>query len=813
MAWTRDCLLALRLIASRPGFSVLAIASLALGFGAAIAILTVADAVLVRELPYPQASRLVSVREADSKAHAMRLSQLNFDDLRAAAHAFQAIAQYGGGTDLIVSGNRSRRGDVEAVSADFFGVLGVAPAIGRAFAAAAAGADAHVAVISHELWRELQADNPDLSGLQVEVSGESLQVIGVMPQGFGFPAHTSVWFPRTLWPAETAESTRSAHNWNVIARLAPGIDVGQAQTEAGAIGARLKAQYGDKTDAAGFRLASLRDELVGRVRGALLALVAGAAFLLLIAAVNATNLFLALALARRKEFAVRSALGAQRARLARQSVIESLLLCAIAFGLGLLFAAACLDALVGLAGDSLPRADEIGLDPRVVFAALALAAAFALLLGILPQWRGGADARALAAQGRATTLGHHGMRLRAALLVAQTALTVLLLIGAGLLGRTFLQLLQVDPGFRPHGAVSIDVSMARVGATDPADAAGANRRVAARYAELMRRLAALPGIAAVGAVNALPFSNTGADGAFWDGNTVTDIKDLERRPKPVAAAEFRVASAGYFAAMGMPLLRGRSFDERDGAEAPQVALVSAKLAQTAWPGRDAIGQKIQYGNMDGDMHPLTVVGVVGDVHDYGLDRDVRGTVYVDLAQRPAAASNASIVVRSDLEPAALIAALRAELARSEPGLPVSLHTLDAMYASSLDNRRFSLSLFALFAAVALCLALTGVYGLIAYAASERRAEFALRMALGSSPGRVLRFVLGQGMKLTALGLGLGCLIAFAASRLVQSLLWGVDAIDATTYLATAALLLCASLLACAVPALRAARVDPRTHLA
>ena len=186
----------------------------------------------------------------------------------------------------------------------------------------------------------------------------------------------------------------------------------------------------------------------------------------------------------------------------------------------------------------------------------------------------------------------------------------------------------------PFFAVSIDVSMARVAATDPADAAGANRRVAARYAELMRRLAALPGIAAVGAVNALPFSNTGADGAFWDGNTVTDIKDLERRPMPVAAAEFRVASAGYFAAMGMPLLRGRSFDERDGAEAPQVALVSAKLAQTAWPGRDAIGQKIQYGNMDGDMHPLTVVGVVGDVHDYGLDRDVRGTVYVDLAQRP-----------------------------------------------------------------------------------------------------------------------------------------------------------------------------------
>jgi putative ABC transport system permease protein len=815
MQLLRDCVLALRLLISRPGFSLLAIASLALGFGAAIAILTVADAVLVRELPYPDAARLVSIRAADATGHTMRVSELDLRDLAASAHGFSAVAYFGGGTDLIISGNHSRRGDIEAVSNGFFDVLGVAPAIGRGFGAFAAGADTHVAVISHALWRELQPSDGDLSKLGVEVSGERLQVIGVMPEGFGFPENTSVWMPRSLWPAETAESTRTAHNWTAIARLRADVDLHRAQTEAMAIGKRLKAQYGDKTDTAGFSVTPLRDELVGRVSNALLALAAGAAFLLLIAGVNVTNLFLTLALARRKEFAVRSALGAQRARLLRQSIIESALLTAIAFGLGLLFAAACLNVLVGLAGASLPRADEIGLDARVIGAIAALAAGFAVLLGVLPQWRRGAGADALAAQGRATTLGHHGVRLRAGLLVAQTALTVLLLIGSGLLGRSFLQLLRVDPGFEPHGAVAVDISMQRPAGKYAAaeDGAAADRRVAARYAELMRRFAALPGVAAVGAVNALPFSNSGADGAFWDGNTVTSIDDLKSRPKPLGYGEFRVASAGYLAAMGIPLVRGRAFDERDAADAPQVALVSATLARTVWPDRDPIGQKLQYGNMDGDLHPLTVVGIVGDVHDYGVDHDVRGTVYVNLAQRPAAASNASIVVRGALAPAALVAELRAELARSEPDLPVSLRTLDSMYASSLDNRRFSLTLFGLFAAVALGLALSGIYGLIAYAVNERRAEFALRMALGSSPARVLRFVLGQGLRLSLLGLALGCAAAFAASRLMQSLLWGVDAIDAPTYLGTAVLLLVASLLACAAPAWRAAKVDPHAYLA
>lgn len=803
MQWFLDCALALRQLIGRPGFTLLAMFSLVLGFGTAIAILTVADAVLVRALPYPNAQQLVALRETDGQGKSMPLADPNLRDLRDSMHGFESIAEYAGGTDLVISGNRSKRGDIRMVSGEFFGTLGVAPAIGRGFDSGLTAADAHVAVVSHALWRELLGSEPDLSKLHIETSGESLQVIGVMPEQFHFPANTDVWFPRLLYPPD---KSRTAHNWSAIARIGTGADLAQMRADAMALGQRLHKQYGKDIDAAGFSLTPLRDVLVGRVQSALWALSCGAAFLLLIAGVNVTNLFLALALTRRKEAAVRSTLGARRSRLARQSVIESILLTTVAFALGLLFAQSCLNVLIGLAGDSLPRADEIGFDPRAVFALLALAMVFALLLGLLPHWRGGDNANALAAQGRATTLGHQGTRLRTTLLIAQTALTVMLLIGAGLLGRSFLQLLRVDPGFNPQGAVTLDLSLPQ-----PVDVASA-RNLATRYSELMRRFAALPGMSSVGGANALPFSDAGWNGAFWDGAVVTKLDDLAHVPKSLGYAEYRVASAGYFKALGLPLQRGREFDDRDGADAPQVALISAVLARSVWPDRDAIGQKLQYGNMDGDMHALTVVGIVGDVHDYGLDHDVRGTVYVNLAQRPKAASNFSVVVRSDLAPASLIDALRSELKRSEPDLPAAFHTLPQLYASSLDNRRFSLSLFGLFAAVALGLALSGVYGLMAYAVSERRTEFALRMALGSTPARVLSFVLGQGLRLTLIGLALGWVLALGASRLLQSLLFEVSVTDPLTYLAVAALLLVASLAACGVPAWRAARTEPRAGL-
>ena len=802
MQWFRDTAFALRQLIGRPGFAVLAVFSLALGFGAAIAILSVADAVLVRALPYPNAERLVSVRELDEKGNSMPLADPNYVDLRDGVRGFDALAQYAGGIDLIVYGNRSVRGDVRTVAGSFFDVLGVAAVRGRVFAADVAPADAHVAVISHALWRDLFGAEADLSKLHVDTFGENLQVVGVMPEGFDFPEHTGVWFPRALMPPETS---RTAHNWSALGRLAADADIERVRADAMALGQRLKHQYGKDVDAAGFALTPLRDALVGRVRNALWSLSGGAVFLLLIAGVNVTNLSLAAAVARRKDWAVRRALGAPRARLARQTVIESALLCALAFALGLLFAQTCLNALVALAGTNLPRAAEIGFDARVVGVLGALAAVLALLLGLLPHLRDGAGG-ALTEQGRATTLGHHGVRMRSALLVAQTALTVSLLICAGLLGRSFLHLLQIDPGFRPQGAVAVDLTLPQ-----PKDA-DATRAMARRYDTLMQRFTALPGVSAVGGVNALPLTDTGWNGSFWDYSAVPNLENFAHLPPPLGSAEYRAASADYFRAIGIPLLQGRLFDARDGADAPHVALISATLARSVWPQRDPIGQTLQYGNMDGDIRPLTIVGVDGDVHDASLDRAVRGTLYVNLAQRPKVASNFSVVVRGTLAPPALIDALRAELARSEPELPVAFHTLPQVYAASLDDRRFSLSLFGVFAGVALLLALGGVYGLMAYAVSERRAEFSLRMALGSTPGRMLRFVLGQGLRLSLLGLAFGCGAALLATRLMQSLLFDVGVADPLTYVAVAGLLLVATLGACGVPAWRAARVEPRASL-
>lgn len=802
MSWWLEAAKAARAVLGRPGYSALVVLSLGLGFAAADTILSVADIVLLRPLPYAAAERLLDVREIDSHGAHMRLAEPNVRDLESGLHGIEALAQYAGGTDLVTAGNRSFRGDVEAASTNLFDVLGASAAIGRTFDRDPS-ADPHVAVVSDAFWRDVLAGERDLSRLTIDAYGNRLQVIGVMPPGFGFPERTSVWLPRALLPAETS---RTAHNWNVVARTGPGIDLAQLRTDALAFGGRLKAQFGSDIDATGFALTPLHEQLVAPVRAPLALLAAGALFLLVIATVNGANLTLAHALGRRKEWAVRRALGASRLRLALQTATESALLTAIAFGVGLALAQLCLEALARYAGTQLPRSDELGLDPRAVLAMSVIATAIALGLGMLPHLGGGALAPDLHAQGRGTTLGRRGVRTRAGLLVAQTALTVLLLVTVGLLGRSFMALLEVDPGFRTESAVTLDLSL-----PSPADAAAAGA-LAVRYEALMRRLAALPGVASVGGVNALPLTDTGWNGGFWDGATLPTLENIAHPPPTLGYAEFRVASTGYLDAIGIPLMRGRDFDPRDRADAPHVALISAELARSVWKDRDPIGQTLQYGNMDGDMRVLTVIGVVGDVRDAGLDQAVRGTVYVNLAQRPRAASNFSVVIRGTLAPDALLASARAELARSAPELPVTYRTLADVYRSSLALRRFSLDLLGAFGALALALALSGVYGLMAYAVSERRAEFSLRMALGGSRAQVGRLVLTEGLRLTLLGLALGAFAAWSASRALQGLLFGVGSGDPLTYAAVAAVLVVMSLAACSGPAWRAARCDPRATL-
>jgi predicted permease len=798
---TQDFRFALRSLRGRWGSTLVAVATLACGLGAAAAIASVVDAVLLRDLAYPRSDQLVQIEEVGDKGHTMPVAGPNFDDLAASQRDFSALATYGGGSGSITSGSAVIRGDGYLVSGDFFRVLGVTPARGRVLGPADRD---HVAVVSHAVWNGLLGAPADLTGVTVEVLGERCSVVGVMPAGFAFPPHAAVWIPSTLYPPSTS---RTAHNWHVIGRLRQADALPAARQSANALAARLKRQLGSDTDAAGFALTPLRDALVAPARTPLLVLGAGALFLLLIAATNTVNLLMAMIWSRGRELAIRSALGAGASRLLRQVVLESVLITAAATALGLVIARLGLGALVHLAGTSLPRADEIHLDGRIVVALLLVAAVLAIVIGAISAWNSvsRADPAELRESGRGVSLGRGSLRLRAGLLIAQTAVTALLLVGAGLLGRTFFELLQVDPGFQPAGALTVQMSLPQ--ATDDAG----KPRMAARYRELIGDLGALPGVGAVGGTNGLPLTSNGANGSFFPASIHT-IEEMQANPPRLGYAEYRVASGDYFKAVGIPLERGRTFRAGDGPDALPVALVSHALATQVWGEGKAIGQRIQFGNMDGDMRPLTIVGIVGDVHQDGLDDPERGAIYVDLDQRPQSASDFSVVVRSSLPVAELMPEVRATLDRVATDVPYQIAPLSAVYSAALDDHKFSLTLFGVFAVIALALALGGIYGLMSFAVGERRPEFALRQALGSSRREIVWLVLRRGIGVGLAGLAVGLAAALALGRVMRGLLFGVVSWDPLTLAATALVLLGALALGCVIPARRASAVAPRSAL-
>jgi putative ABC transport system permease protein len=696
MTVLQDFRFAIRSLRARAGTAGFAVLTLATGMAAAIAITCVIDAVLLRALPYPDADRLVQVRELADDGHAMAMATPNYEDLSTSTDAFEATAFHNAGAGTIKSGDTTIRATIDFSGGDFFRVLEVAPQLGRTFGA---GEHEHVAVIGYGQWQGLLHGRADVLGQSLDIDGARYAIIGVMPAGFAFPQSTAVWVPMLDDPG----TSRTAHNWDVLGRLRANADLGQVRLAANALATRLNARFGKDTDAAAFEVTPLGDAIAAPVRSALLLLAAGTAFLLLIAVTNTTNLLLAMNGSRTRELAVRSALGASAARLARQVLLESLVVAAMATAFALGIAWAAVRVLVRLAGDSLPRAGEIHLGAGIVALSACAALMIALVATAAVLWSSAKQSPIgeLRESGRGQSPSRSHLRTRALLLVAQTALTTVLLVGAGLLGRSFLALLAIDPGFDAQGAVNVQVSQPW---TRDQTAATATAR---RYDELMSAFAQLPGVGVVGGVNSLPLSADGADGGFWDGSVTT----LDKAPAPIGAAEFRVASADYFKAVGIPLLRGRAFDSRDRADSEQVAVVSAATAHATWGTRDPIGQRIQYGNMDGDMHVLTIVGVVGDVHERRLDKAPTGTVYVNLDQRPMVAAQFNIVVRSALPIATLMPTLRNVLERDATGVPYSLHPLAEVRASALANRRFSLILLGAFASVAFVLAIGGLYGL------------------------------------------------------------------------------------------------------
>ncbi len=799
MSLQQDFRFAVRSLRARPGTALFATLTLALGLGASIAICAVIDAVLLRDLPYPQPDRIVEIRERGADGHRMPMAWPNYADLTANVEAFEASGYHMAFEGPVVAGTSMVRATSAIAGGDFFRVFGVAPQLGRTFAA---GEREHVAVIGDGLWRGLLHARPDVLGQTVEVGGERWTIIGVMPPGFAFPQGAAAWTPML----DAFGPSRTAHNLEAVARLRDAAGLPRARLAADTLAARLQRQFGDDIDAQAFDLTPLADAVAAPVRSALLLLAAGTAFLLLIAVTNTTNLLLSLNGARAREFAVRTALGASGARLARQVFAESLLIASSACAIGIAGAAFALRLLVRGGGAGLPRLDEIGLGGGVVGAGVIAATVVALVTTAMVLWsqRRRTPIAELRESGRGQSPGRSHLRLRMLLLVGQTALTTVLLVGAGLLGRSFLALLAVDPGFDATHAVAVELS--RPWTKDPA-AAAANAR---RYDELMRAFAALPGVAAVGGVNALPLSADGANGGFWDGS----VSDPVATSTPTRGyAEFRVASAGYFKAAGIRLLGGRPFDGRDRPDGTHVAVISAAAAHAAFGDADPIGRRIQYGNMDGDLRPLTIVGVVGDVHERRLDRMPMGTVYVNLDQRPLAASGFAIVVRSDLPLASLAGGLVDALQRLAADVPYRLVPLADLRAAALSERRFSLSLLGAFAGMAFALAIGGLYGLMAFAVGQREHEFALRQALGASRGRIALLVMRKGAAIGALGVTIGCIASLALARALGSVLYGIPAHDLPTLAGVAALLLATVLVACLVPARRACATAPRDALA
>jgi putative ABC transport system permease protein len=823
-ALLKDIRFGVRSLLKRPGFTSIAVLTLALGIGACTAIFSVVDGVLLRSLPYPNAERIVQLRELSSTGGQMRFAEPNYLDLRARSRTFEAIAQYSGGTTTVTGGSEPARAMRFRVSGDFFRVLGVQPFLGRTLATEdSKPGGVPVVVISYDFWRRVLGGKSDLNGSALRISDKSFTVVGVMPPGFSFPQNAEIWIPRET---SVPETSRSAHNWHVVARMLPAITIEQARAEVSTIGKQLIQEHGTEMNAVDFALIPLQEDMVGNVRGALLMILVAVGFLLVVTCTNVANLLLAQVTARQREFAVRSALGANRLHLARQFITQNLLMTTAAGALGVLLSFWGVDLLIGLNQQSLPRVSEIGVDVRAIAFTMGLCLLVAVVLGLVPLLR--FSSRDLDASLRETGRGqpgHAGQRMRSLLVVAQMALTLILLVAAGLLGKSFYRLLQVDPGFRTESAVAMELSLPNVAvdkkryqdfmqayqrlkeqgiAPDTnVQLSGDEERQRQRLfqEQLLDRLGQLTGVSAVGTINLLPLRGDGPDGTFFINNN----------PAKSGSADFRLASAGYFAAMNIPLLRGRTFDRSDQPNSPHAALISESMAEKYWPNENPIGQAIQFGNMDGDLRLLHVVGVVGDVHDRGVDAATSPTVYANSLQRPPSSSIA-VVVRSHLAPAALVPAMRQAVQSLDPQLPVNFKTLDQVFSASLDQHRFSLVIFGVFGAVALLLAAMGIYGVTSYAVAQRTQEIGIRMALGARMSDVLKLMLSQGMLLTLIGAAVGVAGAFATTRVMSSLLFGVAPTDLATFISVVVVLVGVAFVACYLPARRATKVDPLVAL-
>jgi putative ABC transport system permease protein len=796
-----------RMLSKQAGFTAVAALTLALGVGANTAIFSVVEAVLLRPLPYRHAERVVVVWENNrvrSRSHNV-VNPATFLDWKDQAKSFDEMAAFVDQRYNLTGAGEPEEVPSQVATPNLFRLLGAEAALGRTFTPedVAAGRE-DVAVISHGLWQRRFGGKPDVIDRVISLNGTNVTLIGVMPPGFKWfvKENSLTGKPAELWRPMTfteEHRVRRGRYLSAVARLAPGASPEQAQAEMDALAARFESQYPDFSTGWGVTLVPLRDQLAGEIKPALLVLLGAVGFVLLISCVNVASLLLARAAGRHKEMAVRSAMGAGRRRIIRQLLTESLLLAFLGGSLGLLLSRWCVQALVALSPANLIDAGQVGVNLPVLAFTLAVSLLTGIVFGLVPALEASrvklSDTLKESSRGNAGS--SRGRRMRDVLVVAEVGLALVLLVGAGLMARSFLRLSAVDPGFDATNLLTMRVVL-------PTSKYSDDGKIVAFFRETLGNLRTLPGVRSASAVSALPFADLGAATSFA----------IEGRPVPSAGNEpvtdVRVVDEEYFRTMNIPVLAGRTFNAREAVEDGKVAVINQAMARTYFAGENPVGKRIVV-NMGDEPEPTEIIGVVGDARYSSLDAELRPMVYWTPPQL--AYSSMMIILRTSVEPESLAGAARREILSIDKDQPVSdVRPMESWLSESVSRARFGTLLLGGFAGLALILAAIGIYGVMSHAVAQRQSEIGVRMALGAQARDVLRLVIRQGLALVLAGVALGLLGAFALTRVLSSLLYGVSATDPLTFAAIALLLIAVSWLACYIPAKRAARLDPLTAL-
>jgi len=798
----KDIRYGVRGLLKHPGFTAFVVITLALGIGASTAIFSIVDSVLLRRLPYSTASRIVAIQELNQAGKRVQVTSANFLDWRAQNTVFEHLAAIKQTTSNLALSDHAERIELAQTNANFFDIFGIKPQYGRLFIPQDEQAGHEpVVVVSNALWQRRFGSGPSLVGKPITLDGKNYTVVGVAPGGFQYPDKTEVWVPPLklvpeLWPNQDVTQTRGMGYLAAVATMKPGVSLPQAAAEMETITARLRQQYPDTNNRRFNRVVSLHEHLVGDTNKLLWLLLGAVTFVLLIGCANVANLLLASGASRQKEMAIRSALGASRARVVRQLFTESTVLALTGGTVGLLIAYWGVAGITKLLPGDFPRLNEIHMNVRVLAFTFAASVLTGILFGLVPALQiSRPDVQeAIRETGRGVSGNRRQSRFRQALIVVEVALSVVLLVGAGLLFRSFLRLQSVNTGF-----VAEHVWTARL---TPSGTSYANQADYDKfYSQVLEKVSAVPGVQDAGVINTLPLDKGPTAGFRVDGRPVTT-------PDKWPSANYRAISPNYFRAMGIPLLQGRAYTDRDNLNSPLVMIVNQKLADEEFSGENPIGKRITFGRTNNNQPVwFEIVGVVANVRSLELREEPTAELYFAALQDYWPAM--TLVVRSNVDSPNLSASVRQIVNEVDKSVPVSnVQMMDHVVSASITQPRFNLFLLGLFSTVAMLLSAAGIYGVTAYSVTQRTHELGIRIALGAQVGDVLKMILGQGMAVIGVGLVIGLAAAFALVRLLRSFLFGVGEKDPFTFVAITVLLLLVALLACYIPARRATKVDP-----